>query len=103
MRINIEEHLMRLAEVAQFVPRRNGRKAHVSTIYRWSTIGCHGVVLETLQAGGTRVTSREAVARFFARLTALAQGHAVDVGTGHPASLEREEAEIARDLDAAGI
>ena len=38
-----------------------GREVHVSTIYRWATAGCRGVVLETLQVGGTRCTSAEAL------------------------------------------
>jgi hypothetical protein len=49
--------------------RRGGKKIHLSTWYRWTTRGCKGIRLESLQYGGTRVTSREAIARFFQRLT----------------------------------
>jgi hypothetical protein len=64
------ETLISLAEAAKAVPRRRrGRKTHLSTIYRWATIGVRGVVLETLQCGGSRVTSREAMQRFFERLS----------------------------------
>lgn len=45
------------------------RRIHTSTFYRWSTVGCRGVVLETIQIGGTRCTSREALQRFFERLS----------------------------------
>jgi len=55
---------------AQWVPRRRGRRTHVSTLYRWTTSGCCGVVLESIQVGGTRCTSREALQRFFERLSA---------------------------------
>src|SRR5262245_3868079 len=48
---------------------RAGRKAHVSCLYRWSTSGLQGVVLETIQVGGTRCTSREALQRFFEALS----------------------------------
>ena len=65
------ETLISLTEATKGLPRRRrGKKPHVSTLYRWSTAGCRGVVLETLQVGGTRCTSKEALARFFRRLTA---------------------------------
>ena len=64
------ETLISLTEAAKTVPRRRrGRKTHLSTIYRWATVGVRGVVLETLQCGGSRVTSREALQRFFERLS----------------------------------
>lgn len=64
------ETLISFNEATALLPRRRGgKKAHVSTLYRWSTSGCKGVILETLQCGGTRVTSREALARFFDALT----------------------------------
>jgi hypothetical protein len=43
---------------------------HTATVYRWSTAGVRGVVLETIQVGGTRCTSREGVQRFCEGLTA---------------------------------
>ncbi len=60
-----------LAEAPGLLPRRRkGRKVHVSTLYRWATVGCRGIVLETLQVGGTRCTSRESLQRFFEALSA---------------------------------
>ena len=42
--------LISLADAAGELPRRRrGRKTHVSTLFRWTTIGCRGVVLESLQ------------------------------------------------------
>ena len=64
--------------------RRGGRKAHVSTLYRWATAGCRGVVLESLQIGGTRCTSREALHRFFERLSQPVQAGAVGGGQSQP-------------------
>ena len=52
--------------------RRAGKRPHVSTLYRWSRHGCRGVVLETIQFGGTLCTSLEAIQRFANRLTAAA-------------------------------
>ena len=64
------ETLVSLAEAAKSLPRRRaGKKVHVSCCYRWTTSGCKGVVLESIQIGGTRCTSREAISRFFRRLT----------------------------------
>lgn len=57
-------------QVAKEAPRRRaGRKCHVSTVHRWATVGIRGHKLEFIQYGGTRVTSREALQRFFDRLT----------------------------------
>ena len=66
----LSETLISLAQAADDLPRRRrGRKPHVSCLYRWTTAGCRGVVLESLQVGGTRCTSREALARFIERLS----------------------------------
>lgn len=64
------ESLLTLAQAAEQLPRRRrGRKTHVSTLYRWTTAGCRGVRLDTIQVGATRCTSREALQRFFERLS----------------------------------
>ena len=54
------ETVISLAQAADELPRRRrGRKTHVSTLYRWATAGCRGVVLESIQIGATRCTSPE--------------------------------------------
>ena len=64
------EDLIPLRDVPRHVPsRRNGKRTHISTCYRWAQRGCKGIILESIQIGGTRCTSREALARFFSRLT----------------------------------
>jgi hypothetical protein len=64
------ETVVSLLEAAKSLPaRRRGKKPHVSCLYRWTTSGCRGVILESIQVRGTRCTSREALARFFRRLT----------------------------------
>jgi hypothetical protein len=100
------ETLLSLAQAADELPRRRrGRKTHISTLFRWSTVGCRGVVLETLQVGGTRCTSREALQRFFERLSQPVQVGAV--GGGQPgqhvgrrtvAQRQRQAAEAGRKL-----
>src|SRR5262245_49458970 len=72
------EDVITLGQAADDLPRRRrGRKTHVSTLYRWATVGCRGVVLETIQVGATRCTSREALQRFFERLSQPVQAGAV--------------------------
>jgi hypothetical protein len=93
------EELVSLRHAARLLPeRRRGKRPHVSCLYRWTTAGCRGVVLESVMVGGTRCTSREALARFIARLSA--GGRPGDGGPSLPApSADRVEAE----LDAEGI
>ena len=98
MSITITEQLLPLSDAARLVPRRNGRTAHFSSIYRWTTNGCHGVVLESLQCGATRCTSREALGRFFAALSAAA-------GLREPTTAGRRASEmpIEKKLDELGL
>ena len=101
MRINTaNEKLIALADAAQLVPRRNGRKIHISTLYRWSTVGCRGVVLETFQAGASRATSREAVARFFAKLTEQRQQKA---SGGYTTKDVNQDSAVERELKKLGL
>lgn len=66
------DEVVSLAEAARMLPRRRGgKRPHVATLYRWSQGGCRGVRLETIQVGGTRCTSRQAIARFCARLSSV--------------------------------
>jgi len=67
--------------------RRGGKRPNVATLYRWTTIGCKGVILESVQVGGTRCTSTEALRRFFAALTAQA---GADRSTPAPREVSRD-------------
>jgi hypothetical protein len=96
------ETLISLSEAAKAVPRRRkGRKTHLSTIYRWATVGVRGVVLETLQCGGSRVTSREALQRFFERLSGPAPSAPIGSHAG-PVSVRRSVAQRQRQSAEAG-
>jgi hypothetical protein len=65
-----KERLLSLRDAARLLPRRRGgKRPHISCLYRWTTGGCKNVILESFQCGGTRCTSREALARFIRRLT----------------------------------
>lgn len=65
------EQLAPLSKAARlWVPSLRGdRPANPSTIWRWIRRGVRGVHLEFVQAGGQVMVSRQAIERFFARLT----------------------------------
>jgi hypothetical protein len=99
------ERIITFYQAADELPRRRrGRKVHVSTLYRWATAGCKGFVLETIQVGGTRCTSKEALQRFFERLSQPVQVGAVGGQSGPlrvqrtPAQRQRQSAEAGRKL-----
>jgi hypothetical protein len=91
------ETLMSLAAAAHSLPaRRAGKPAHVSGIFRWTAVGLKGIVLESIQIGGTRCTSREALQRFFDALSTLALG-----GEPAPAPPSSKESDRRRAVEAA--
>ncbi|MBN2025123.1 MAG: DUF1580 domain-containing protein [Pirellulales bacterium] len=83
--------------------RRAGKRPHVSCLYRWSTAGCKGEVLETLQVGGTRCTSREALARFFRRLSRGLPADRPETPLRHARRRRREVAVAVRELEREGL
>jgi len=117
------ERLVSLQEALQLLPsrpvrprgspRRGKRRAsspaeprlakpNLATIYRWAQIGIKGIRLETVQVGGCKFTSREALARFFAALSARTAGtqpQAPDATTARKRAVRRAEAL----LDAHGV
>lgn len=59
------EHLVPISDVPrQLPPRRNGKRVHISAVYRWIQRGVRGVHLESIRIGGTTYTSSEALQRF---------------------------------------
>ncbi len=105
---SVGENLITLAQAADELPRRRrGRKVHVSCLYRWSTAGCRGVVLESIQVGATRCTSKQALQRFYERLSESRQAGANSGGPSQPgpiigcrtlAQRQRASAEAGRKL-----
>jgi hypothetical protein len=64
------ETLLTFSQAAAEQPcRRQGKRVSTVTLRRWATRGSGGIILETLQTPSGRVTSREAIARFFLALT----------------------------------
>jgi len=91
-----------LVQAVRLIPRRRaGRKCNVATMYRWTTLGCRGIKLEFTQVGGCQCTSREALQRFFERLTAQSAGEPIPEPLPRARAADVRRAE--RVLDAAGI
>lgn len=69
MAINIEnETIVSLTEATKTLPRVNGKRPAISTLWRWCRKGLRGVRLEYIRVGRNIATSREALSRFFAAL-----------------------------------
>jgi hypothetical protein len=101
-----EESLISLQEAAKILPRRRaGRPVHVSCVYRWTQIGVKGIVLESVQVGGSRCTSRAALNRFFERLTEIANGNRPLISSPPLLSADRKKAiaQARKKLVAAGV
>ena len=97
----LNEQIVPLANAAAFCPRRRGgKKTHVSCLYRWTTTGCRGVRLEFLQCGGTRCTSKEALARFFNNLTAQHSSECLTIRmpVARERAIRKAEAELEGEL-----
>lgn len=71
------EEVFPLAKALEFVPGR----PNLSTLYRWCFKGVKGVRLETVCIGGTRMTSRKALERFFQATTLAADALLVTPAT----------------------
>jgi hypothetical protein len=92
------ETLVSLSEAARSLPaRRRGKRPHISCLYRWTTHGCKGVILESLQCGGTRITSREAVSRFLEALTYGTEKPPVRSPAKRQRDIEKAVAELERE------
>lgn len=100
---SLSEDLISLNEAARSIPpRRSGKKPHISCIYRWTQKGCKGVLLESLQVGGTRMTTREALARFFAKLSEQTGLPGTGPTVRTTAQRERDHQRAERELSQAG-
>lgn len=62
------ETALSLADAARAVPPIDGKRPHVSTLWRWCRKGVRGVRLEYVRLGHRIVTTEEAIARFAHRL-----------------------------------
>jgi hypothetical protein len=74
---------------------------HICTLHRWRLRGITGIRLETVRIGGRRFTSREALERFNAAVTAAADGTPAQTRT--PRRRQRDIARAEKELAEAGI
>ena len=70
-RIGAEEQLITLAEAAKHLPKVDGKKVSVCTLWRWCRRGLRGAFLEYVRVGRKICTTREAMLRFFSELADL--------------------------------
>jgi len=69
MQIDLQtEQIGSLTEAAKWCPPIDGRRPHVSTLWRWCRKGLRGVQLEYVRLGHRVCTSKEALTRFAQRL-----------------------------------
>lgn len=77
-----------LRSVPDLLPRHtNGRKVHMSAVYRWANKGVRGIRLQTVRVAGELYTSRAAVEDF---INATASRRALDAPVDPPAENRRE-------------
>ena len=88
-RIGPDERLITLGEAAKLLPRVNGKKPAVCTLWRWCRKGLRGQFLEYVRVGRRIGTTREALLRFFTDLAELDERIEPD-RYARPASLKRE-------------
>jgi hypothetical protein len=106
----LNETIVSIREGAALYPgRRHGKKLNFSTLWRWIINGIRAadgqvVRLEAVRLGARWVTSREAIARFSARLTpptTETTGSAGNLRT--PSQRQRESQAAAQELEKIGI
>jgi Protein of unknown function (DUF1580) len=102
------ETLLSLTDAAKAVPPIDGKRPHVSTLWRWCRKGVRGTHLEYVRLGNRVCTTAEAIARFTHRLAEADEPIASPATTPQPKgrSLQQRERDIEnaeRQLDAAGI
>jgi len=79
------ESLLTFAEATKTIPTRPA----LSQLYRWSERGIRGIKLEFVQLGGRRCTSKQALGRFFTKLTVAAGGSAEPIKSNKPTTKTR--------------
>ena len=94
------ETVLSLTEATKVLPRLNGKRPSISTLWRWCRKGLRGVHLEYIRLGRSIATSEEALNRFF---EALAETDEVP-DEDRPATPQRKQPSSSRrqaSLDAA--
>jgi len=69
--VGASEQLITLTEAAKLLPRVNGKKPAVCTLWRWCRKGLRGQFLAYVRVGRRICTSRQAMLRFFTDLAEI--------------------------------
>jgi hypothetical protein len=86
--ISPDEELVTLTEATKHLPKVDGKKVSVCTLWRWCRLGLRGVSLEYVRVGRKICTTREALLRFFSELADLDNCVQPDIRS-RPAALRR--------------
>ena len=70
-RIGPDEKLVTLTEATRHLPKVNGKKPAVCTLWRWCRKALREQYLEHVRVGRKICASHQALTRFFAELSAL--------------------------------
>lgn len=98
------EKLMPLGRACTFLSASRGEKVSPSALCRWILRGKEGVRLDGVRLnGGGWWTSREALSRFAAALSARVAGKALEPEAATPSELERRAEAAKERMRAAGV
>ena len=89
--IGLDEELITLTQAAGLLPRIDGKKVSVCTLWRWCRTGLRGVFLQYVRVGRRICTTQSALLRFFTALAELDQQAARSGST----SLSRSQTTVA--------
>jgi hypothetical protein len=106
-----DETVGSFTEIANQLPRINGKRVHCASLWRWARRGIQGHKLETRRLGGRFCTSLEAVDRFCKALAEIEleprpRGTQVEPATPRgrtPQQRAKDVARARRELVKAGI
>ncbi len=73
LRIGSNEELITLTEAAKLLPKINGKRPAICTLWRWCRKGLRGVFLQYIRVGRKICVTRRAMLRFFTELAQLDQ------------------------------
>jgi hypothetical protein len=80
-----------LRAAAALLPHgRAGKKRHVKSVFRYTTVGLRGILLRSADVGGYKYTTLEWIQEFIDALTAQAGGQPAPTAPVRAASRERE-------------
>ena len=70
-RIGPDERLITLSDATKLLPKVNGKRPAICTLWRWCRKGLRGQFLDYVRVGRQICTTREALLRFFTNLAEI--------------------------------